>query len=66
MSKRDYELVARVLRARRPVATTPLPEFHNLVWGTIVERFADEFAADNTRFNRTLFLEACGYTEVVI
>jgi hypothetical protein len=52
MSKKDYEVVARVLRTNLNV-----DEFARR---TLAEDFAREFAATNPQFNRATFLRACG------
>lgn len=66
-TQRTFEAVAAVIRAE--VETIPLYDVP-MVQGTavaVVERFASAlcgvFAADNPRFNRRLFLSACGLGE---
>lgn len=55
MTKRDFDLIARVVRAcyvdKRFGAYEVL---------TVAERFADELAQVNPRFDRARFLQACG------
>ena len=48
--KGTYEMVARVLFETHGV----------VVSNKLAERFADEFARDNARFDRARFLRACG------
>lgn len=54
MTKQDFELIARLLREHR---TTP-----GRVTMTIElsHRFAHELAVTNPRFDRAVFLAACG------
>lgn len=56
MTKKDYELIARVLRAQRDASS---PEVR---YGlrTLSVAFADELAETNPRFKRDVFLRACG------
>lgn len=53
MSKRDYEIIARVLCAS---------DGTNHAREKLAGQFADALAADNPRFNRATFLRACGVT----
>lgn len=56
MSKKDYELIARVLR--RAVDS---PNYADRVGGQRLARdFADALAEANPRFARETFLGACG------
>jgi hypothetical protein len=62
-TKKDFELVAEVLRK------TPLGGYHGLDAGEamLLEDLADNFAAEfkrsNPRFDRDRFVAACGITE---
>jgi hypothetical protein len=55
MSKKDYELVADVIRGNLNGPDTPVP-----VRDILARAFADSFAASNPRFDRATFLRACG------
>jgi hypothetical protein len=57
MTKKDYELVARVLRMQQPHESLK-PQM--VQWLGDVDALADEFEVTNTRFDRALFLRACG------
>jgi hypothetical protein len=57
MSKKDYELIAGVLKQ----------QYGNMVfrsgadaWSELVIQFATTLAANNPRFDRARFLKACG------
>lgn len=50
MSRKDFELIARVLRANSS---------ETVVRETLALDFADELAATNGRFDRQRFLAAC-------
>ena len=56
MSRKDFELIARVLRAQRDHATDA--ELWRL--DQTARAFADELSATNPRFDRVRFLRACG------
>lgn len=53
MTKKDYELIARVLSYADQENWTDHIEL-------IAEEFADELENDNPKFNRDMFLTACG------
>jgi len=57
MTKKDYELIARVL------ATAPDGEgVEGLInWGNTCRHMAHSLAAQNPRFNIVTFLDACGF-----
>jgi hypothetical protein len=65
MSKKDYQALARVLYNARDIATTTdikaltPQELVSWTMGYVTSKVADVLAADNPRFNRALFLEAC-------
>ena len=54
MTKKDFELIARVVRYFRS---------RNLVIPGLGEAFADELVKTNPRFDRERFLEACEVQE---
>jgi hypothetical protein len=59
VSKKDYELIARVLRFRRehlPIGRADVADQIDI----LANMFATELAATNPRFNRERFLAACG------
>lgn len=49
MTKKDYELIARVIRKNPSLESNDL-----------IEAMTDALEQDNRRFNRAKFLEACG------
>jgi hypothetical protein len=57
MTKRDYELIAQVLQDQRNLhvqtGEAPTPTM-------VAHAFADRLKLTNPRFNRALFLRACG------
>ena len=57
MSKKDYELIARVLSADTPTLGHWQAQQYRR---ETAARFAAELAATNPRFNRARFLTACG------
>ena len=73
MTRKDYELIARILRAyaESDKLTRSQLERHNQTLSTIdtareirlqsiVDSFANVLSSDNPRFNRETFLKACG------
>lgn len=53
MNKKDYQALARAIyKAHDEASIARVPQ-------RIMENVADVLAADNPRFNRTLFIEAC-------
>lgn len=54
MSKKDFEMIARVLRDNLNGPDCPVPVRDNLA-----RAFADELAASNPRFARERFIAAC-------
>lgn len=52
MQRRDFELIARVIRA--------LPSHPETYRVYVAEKFADELATVNPSFDRERFLKACG------
>jgi hypothetical protein len=58
MTKRNFELIASVLRSARGDIADGLPA--EVVVGRIADNFADELQGTNPRFDRDRFLRACG------
>ena len=58
MTKKDYELIASVLRERLG------DSYDNAYARLLVKKMADVFEAHNPKFNRSKFLKACGIEEV--
>ena len=57
MSKKDYQMVAVALhRAYFPMG---LRSYRADLYNAIVKELADTFSADNSRFDRGRFIEAC-------
>ena len=63
MSRKDYELIARVLRETRTGKTEmgngPRAKAYWQDRRDVIEAFASTLAATNPRFDRTQFLAAC-------
>ena len=57
MTRKDFELIAKVLRAARNGDIDRRAEW---VTDAIAEDMADGLATTNPRFNREKFLRACG------
>ncbi len=53
MTRRDFELIAKVLRESKDVLSPSILE-------TIAERFACALSTTNERFDRQRFTTACG------
>lgn len=58
MTRRDYVLIAEVLRATQPHET--LGGVARCAWCDVARTFANRLAAENPRFDRARFLKACG------
>jgi hypothetical protein len=56
MTKKDYELIARVFQLTRHVEGTHSYE----QWKKTVVAMANALKSDNSRFNFTTFYKACG------
>lgn len=54
MTRRDFELIARVLREHYTEAPTETTQYG------LAAHFASELAAENPRFDRERFLQAAG------
>lgn len=59
-SKKDYEMVAATLKNR---ATLHAEHGKKHYFRELAGDFADTFGNDSEKFNRALFLKACGVTE---
>jgi hypothetical protein len=55
MTKKDYQAFAKMF-------SDVGPEYGSNAWEELVERAADIFARDNSRFDRDRFRAACGVT----
>ena len=63
MSKKDYVAVAAAIREQNPgPSRDETKEAEHATCCQIAYALADYFAADNPRFARSRFLEACGVT----
>lgn len=60
MTKKYYELVAGVLNAARTVRCSEERTYRPAIVNEIALGLAREFAADNPRFDRERFMQACG------
>jgi len=57
MTRKDFELIAGILKAQRPFAQTD--DERNLLNDT-VKVFAERLKATNQQFNAERFIRACG------
>ena len=63
MTRKDYQLIADVLRERGTQADksdAPWMKGFRSAHVALARDFADALAADNPRFDRTRFFKACG------
>lgn len=60
MTKKDYELIAGVISDLVEYKKDGGAFAHNPELSTVAEFFADSLGGTNPRFNRELFLNACG------
>ena len=69
MTRKDYELIAEIMRAAKPIVHPLISENYSTYWQEVgglrewnyqCEKFADRFAQQNPKFNREKFLRACG------
>lgn len=66
MTRKDYELIARVVSQVEPNVTVTrycgddVDRPHVTMRDRLAHAFADELAAENPRFDRARFLKACG------
>lgn len=58
MTQKDYIVLAAAIRKEFVVASVA----EQAILDRLIQRIADTLANDNPRFNRTLFMRACGYT----
>lgn len=58
MTKRDFELIARVIRNQNPGSVNQTLTAHLY---ELAENFAAELARVNPRFDRARFMKACGF-----
>ena len=65
MAKKDYIKIAATLKESKPVYDMDENTAYALLkaWNITCENFAYMLAKDNPFFNRTKFLQACGYTD---
>lgn len=62
MTKKHFEQFAFMLNGQKPIESTdPYQKGAFDQWKVMVRRTADIFGENNSRFNRSKFLEACGY-----
>ena len=59
MTRKDFRLIADALRRTRPIGF----DSAFTQWRYDVIKIADDLQKANVRFDRTKFLEACGYWE---
>lgn len=62
MTKKDFELIANVLKQARLLCNEELSNYDDdiLFLDTLSKRFSDTLASKNPRFNKDKFLIACG------
>jgi hypothetical protein len=58
MTKRDFQIIADVLRERRAFYRNP--SVAAKVLDAVAADMANQLAAMNPRFNRAMFMRACG------
>ena len=64
MTKKDFERFAFMLNGQKPVESSDPYQMGAFdQWKVMVRRTADIFGESNSRFNRSKFLEACGYQD---
>ncbi len=63
MTKKDYELIAKVISNIENEYEQPNGEFWSLGYMTylVARQFAEELGNDNPRFDNETFMKACGY-----
>lgn len=61
MSRNDYQKIAKIIAKRQIEKPADALDngYYMAVWG-ISQELADFFEADNPRFDRARFMEACG------
>lgn len=61
MTRKDYELIAQLIRDQLDAASNDSAKEHAHAYlGALAKDMAHEFAANNPRFDRARFLKACG------
>ena len=64
MTRKDYELIAKAIKAAKPSDST-MADYaemtRKLGWRNTVHSVAEALAGDNPRFDRERFLKACGF-----
>lgn len=60
MSKKDFELIAGILRDNRPLPRKSLKRY---LWNNIVFSFAKELGKRNEKFHSETFIKACNKIE---
>lgn len=61
MTKKDYQLIAGVLK-QSLADDQAIMQLHQNALTATAKAMAEALAAENPRFDRTKFLEACGVT----
>lgn len=61
MTRKDYIIVADALKASKPADHWDANK--KAQWIVSLNRLCEHFLKDNARFNRGLFLKACGVTD---
>lgn len=62
MTKKDYELIARVMEYNMPSKIAKPKGYSDRLeaWTNILNGLIEAFEQSNTKFNRDKFLQACG------
>jgi hypothetical protein len=60
MTRKDFEMIANVIRARVELHTSHNPTYRTAQY-EIANDMATALASTNSRFNRARFLAACGF-----
>lgn len=58
MTRKDFELIAGVLRSTNPEPTNAAETYR---WSAIVHSMAKALEDTDSKFRRDVFLKACGY-----
>ena len=56
MTKKDYKVIAAIIKANYSVSTEPV----KFVLRDMTDQIAQYFAEENERFDRAIFVRACG------
>lgn len=59
MTKKDYIMLAAVMKACRPDSALPDTDPSWKKWDEIIDELIPKLRADNPRFDVTRFMEAC-------